>query len=133
MGTWTGWVAFAAIAVAAAIPTLHRVFLRRRASPLSPALGWHAGIGALAGVFVLVHAGAAMPDLGDPSVVRAGNVALVPALVAAFLVVAHIGVGLRLRSPRCPARVRVRRTHAVLATTIVVAASAHVVALLAAH
>ncbi len=133
MGTWTGWLAFAAIAVAGAIPTLYRLFLRRRASPLSRALGWHASVGALAGVVVLLHVGAAMPDLGDPSVVRAGNLALLPAVLAAFLVVAHVGVGLRLRSPKCPARVRLRRTHAVLATTIVVAASAHVVALLAAR
>lgn len=127
---WTGWVAFAVIVVAAAIPTLHHLFLARRASPLSRTLQWHAGVGALAGVFVFVHAGTAMGALGDPSVVRAGNLAIFPALLAAFLVVAHVGVGLRLRSPRLRARVRLRRTHAAFATTILAAALAHVVALI---
>jgi hypothetical protein len=130
VGTWTGWLACAVIAVAVAIPTLHRLVLARRASPLSRTLRWHAGVGMLAGLFVFVHAGFAVSALGDPSVVRAGNVAIFPALLAAFLVVAHVGVGIRLRSPHLRARVRLRRTHALLATTILVAALAHVVALL---
>jgi hypothetical protein len=130
VGTWTGWIACAAIAVAAAIPTLHRVALGRRASPLSHALRWHAGAGMLAVLFAFVHVGFAMGDLGDPAVVRAGNIAIFPALLATFLLVAHVGVGIRLLSPRLRERVRFRRTHALLATTIVVAALVHVVALL---
>jgi hypothetical protein len=70
-----------------------------------------------------------MGALGDPSVVRAGNLAIFPGLLATFLVVAHVGVGLRLLSPALRARVRLRRTHAVVATAILVAAFAHVVAL----
>jgi hypothetical protein len=129
VGEWTGWLACAAIAFAAAIPTLHRAALRRRASPQSTTLRWHAGLGVLAALFVFMHVGFAMGSLGDPSVVRAGNIAIFPALLATFLVVAHVGVGSRLLSPRLRERVRLRRTHALLATTIVVAALVHVLAL----
>jgi hypothetical protein len=125
----TGWLACVALVLAAAIPTLHRALLARRASPLSRTLRWHAGVGMLAGLFAFVHVGCSVAALGDPSVVRAGNLAIFPALLAVFLVVAHVGVGLRLLSPGLRARVRLRRTHAVVAVTILVAASAHVVAL----
>jgi hypothetical protein len=128
-----GWLACLAIVVAAAIPTLHRVILARRASPMSLALRCHAVLGVLAALFAFVHVGSSMAALGDPSVVRAGNIAIFPALLATFLLVAHVGVGLRLLSPHLKARVKFRRTHALVATIILVAAFAHVAALLAAH
>jgi hypothetical protein len=87
----------------------------------------------LAALFAFVHVGFAMGALGDPSVVRAGSIAIFPALLATFLLVAHVGVGSRLLSPRLRERVRLRRTHALVATTIVVAAFVHVVALLGAR
>ena len=133
MGRWLGWLACIAIVVAAAIPTGHRVALGRRANPLSRTIRSHAVIGVLAALLAFVHVGASMAALGDPSVVRAGNIAIFPALLATFLLVAHVGVGLRLLSPRLPARVKLRRTHALVATTILVAAFAHVAALLAAR
>lgn len=133
MGRWIGWLACVAIVVAAAIPTVHRVVLARRASPPSRTIRSHAVIGVLAALFAFVHVGASVGDLGDPSVVRAGNIAIFPALLATFLLVAHVGVGLRLLSPRLQARVKFRRTHALVATIILLAAFAHVAALLAAR
>jgi hypothetical protein len=111
------------------VPTLHRVLFARRASPLSGTLRWHAGVGAFAALLSYVHVGCALPALGDSSIVGAGTAAILPALLAAFLLVAHAGLGLRLLSPRLRARVRVRRLHALVAITIVVAVLAHVVAL----
>lgn len=132
MGRWIGWLACVAIVVAASIPTLHRVVLARRASPLSGTIRFHAVVGVIAALLAFVHVGSSLADLGDPSVVRAGNIAIFPALLATFLLVAHVGVGLRLLSPRLQARVRFRRTHALVASIILVAALAHVAALLGA-
>ena len=133
MGRWIGWLACVAIVVAAAIPTVHRVVLSRRASPLSRPIRFHAAIGVLAALFAFVHVGSSVVALGDPRLVRAGNIAIFPGLIATFLLVAHVGVGLRLLSPRLQARVKFRRIHGLVATVILVAAFAHVAVLLAAR
>lgn len=129
MAKWTGWLAIAAIVLAAAVPTLHRVFAGRRASPLSGTLRVHASLGVLTALLAFAHVFCALPALGDPSIVGAGSFAVLPALVAAFLLVAHVGVGLRLLSPKLRERVRLRRTHAIVAITIFASALAHALAL----
>jgi hypothetical protein len=55
--------------------------------------------------------------------------ALLPGVLAVFLLVAHVGLGLRLRQPHLRDRARLRRAHLIVAATIACAVSAHVLAL----
>ena len=56
--------------------------------------------------------------------------ALGPGALAFLLLVAHMGVGLRLRNPKLRDRARVRRTHLGLATSITIVVAAHAIILL---
>lgn len=129
MASWTGWLAISAIVLAAAVPALHRVFVGKRASPLSRTVRLHAAAGVLAAVLAYGHVFVAVPALGESAMVRAGSAALLPALLAAFLLVAHVGVGIRLRSPKLRERVRLRRFHLIAAITIFASSLAHAIAL----
>jgi hypothetical protein len=129
VATWTGWIASALLLLAAATPIGHRWIVGRRAAPGSRTLGWHTGLGLIAALAALGHATSILPALGDPSVVRGGTAALLPGVLAVFLLVAHVGVGLRLRHPRLRDRARLRKTHVLVAATIACAVSAHVVVL----
>lgn len=129
MGSWTGWLPAIVILAAGAIPTLHRAFGGRRASPVSGTLRWHARIGLLAAFLAFAHAATALTDLGDPAIVRAGAAAMLPAVLAAFLLAAHVGLGLRLSSPELRGRIRLRRMHGLVSAAIVAAAFVHILAL----
>jgi hypothetical protein len=126
---WTGWIAAALLLLAAAAPIGHRWIHGRRAAPGSRTQGGHVVLGLTAALAALAHATSILPALGDASVVRGGTAALLPGVLAVFLLVAHVGLGLRLRQPRLRDRVRLRRTHFIVAATIACAVSAHVVAL----
>jgi len=127
MALWTGWMAAALLVLAAAVPLGHRWIHGRRSAPRSRTQGWHAGIGLAAAVAAVVHATSILPALGAPSVVRGATLALLPGVVAVFLLVAHVGLGLRLRDPALRDRPRIRRTHLFVAVTIACAVCAHVV------
>jgi hypothetical protein len=127
MALWTGWMASALLVLAAAVPLGHRWIHGRRGAPRSRTQGWHAVIGLTAAVAALMHATSILPALGAPSVVRGGSLALLPGVVAVFLLVAHVGLGLRLRDPALRGRPRIRKTHLFVALTIASAVAAHVV------
>lgn len=129
MAAWTGWIALGVVLLAGAIPLGHRLVLSRRPALGSPPLRVHVVLGLAAVVLGLAHATCILPALGDPAVVGGGPWALLPGAVAAFLLVAHGGIGLRLRDPRLRKRPATRRNHAIVAATIVLAAAAHVIAL----
>ena len=125
----SGWFAALLVIAAGLVPVSHRVFAGKRAAPASRFMGWHVAIGLSASVIALLHTFALLPALGSPAAIRGGMSALGPGAAGFFLLVAHVGVGLRLRGKVRGDRARLRRRHVALAIAIVVAASAHVVAL----
>jgi predicted membrane-bound spermidine synthase len=125
----TGWLAVALLLTAATIPLSYRVSFHRRAAPASRPIGAHAALGLGTAAAALGHAMAILPSLGSPAAITGGTLALAPGAVGFFLLFAHVGVGLKLRAPRLKDREKKRRLHAALATCIVVAVIAHVVAL----
>jgi hypothetical protein len=129
LSTPTGYLATALILLAALIPLLHRAFLRRRALPASRPISFHVLLGLAAAAAALLHTFAVLPALGSPAAIRGGMIALAPGTIAFFLLFAHVGVGLRLRDPRLRNRVRIRRWHVVLASSIAVTVIAHITAL----
>jgi predicted membrane-bound spermidine synthase len=129
LAPWSGWLGVALIVTAASVPLGHRLLRQRRAVPASRTIATHAVLGFAATAAALLHTFAVLPALGSPAAIGGGMIALAPAAVAFFVLFAHIGVGLRLRSPRLKERARFRRWHVVLATTIAVTVAAHVVAL----
>jgi hypothetical protein len=129
VAAWTGWIAAALLLLAAAVPLGHRWIHGRRATPGSRTLSGHVVLGLTTAVVAVTHATCILPMLGDAAVVRGGSAALLPGVLAVFLLVAHVGLGLRLRQPRLRDRVRLRRTHLIVAATIATAVSVHVAAL----
>jgi formate-dependent nitrite reductase membrane component NrfD len=129
VATWTGWIAAALLLLAAAVPLGHRLIHGRRAAPGSRTQGWHVVLGLTAALAALAHATTILPALGDPAAVRGATTALLPGVLAVFLLVAHVGLGLRLRQPQLRDRVRLRRAHLIVAATIACAVAVHVVAL----
>lgn len=132
LATWTGWVAVALLATAAAVPLTNRLLARRRAAPDSRVTGLHVVFGFGTTMAALTHTMTALPSLGSPGAVAGGMLALAPAALAFFLLAAHVGVGLQLRSLQLRQRARKRRLHVVIAIGIAAAVTAHVVALRAA-
>jgi hypothetical protein len=129
LAAWSGWIAAVLVVAAALVPLSHRVFLGRRAAPGSRFMGGHVVIGMSASIVALLHTFALLPALGSPAAIRGGMSALGPGAAGFFLLVAHVGVGLRLRGKVRGDRARLRRRHVALAIAIGVAISAHVVAL----
>ena len=129
LATWTGWLATALLVAAAAIPLTNRLLAGRRAPPDSRITGVHVVLGFGTTAAALAHTMAVLPSLGSPGAVAGGMLALGPAALAFFLLAAHVGVGLQLRSPRLRARVRRRRQHALIAVGIAVMIAVHVLAL----
>jgi hypothetical protein len=127
---WTGWAAMALLAASALVPVVHRARDGKRALPGSGTLRTHVALGLATSTVVLVHGGSTLGSLGSSAAVGAGMTAFAPGAVAFFLLFAHIGVGLQLRKPKLKDRVKQRRTHVVLATSIATLAVVHVVALL---
>ena len=116
--------------LAALVPLVHRIAKGKRAAVGSSVVKAHVGIGAAAALFAFLHTVSVLPVLGSPAAIAGGMLAIAPAGIAFFVVVAHVGIGLRLRRPQLRDRVKLRRTHAFTAVTIVVTATVHVVMLL---
>ncbi len=129
LASTTGWLAAALILTAALVPLAHRLFAQRRAIPTSRTITTHLVLGLSATAMALLHTFATLPSLGSPAAIRGGMTAILPAIVAFFVLFAHVGVGLRLRNPRLRDRVRIRRLHVAFALTIAVTVAAHVTAL----
>ena len=103
MAFWSGWIAAVAIVLAAIVPLGHRLRTGKRGAPTSPAIRLH--------------------------VVAGGMVALAPGALAFFVLFAHAGLGLQLRSEKLKDRAKKRRAHLATATIIFVAVVVHVIAL----
>jgi hypothetical protein len=129
LATWTGWVATALLVTAAGVPLTNRLLAGRRAPPDSRLTGVHVLFGFATTAVALAHTMAVLPSLGSPGAVAGGMLALGPAALATFLLAAHVGVGLQLRSPRLRQRVRRRRQHALIAIGIAAMVVVHVFAL----
>jgi formate-dependent nitrite reductase membrane component NrfD len=125
LGAITGWLALAVIAIAALLPLVTRVSLGRRAAPDSRPTRIHVVAGIAAAAFSLVHTLAAIPALGEPVAIEAGNLALAAGALAFFVIVAHVGIGLQLRDVKLRDRVKKRRLHVITASLIVLVVGVH--------
>ncbi|MCL2723159.1 MAG: hypothetical protein FWD69_01860 [Polyangiaceae bacterium] len=126
---YSGWIATMALAAAAILPMVFRFRARRRARPSSPIIRQHVALGFLTSALAFGHTIVVLPVLGSPAATGGGMMALAPAGVAFFFLVAHAGLGLQLRDERLKERTKKRRAHAVTAAVIMIAITIHVVAL----
>ncbi len=129
MALWSGWIAVIAIVLAGAIPLATRVRLGKRGAPTSKPIRMHVVLGLVTTAFAFVHTILVIPALGSPAATGAGPLAIAPAGLAFFLLVAHAGLGLQLRDDKLKTRAKTRRSHAMTAVAILVAVSIHILTL----
>jgi formate-dependent nitrite reductase membrane component NrfD len=130
VATITGYLASAVIVGTGLIPLGARLLRHgARASVEAQPVKTHVALGVAAALLAFVHTLGAIPALGEPAAAEGGNAALFPAAAAFLVVVAHVGVGLRLREPKLRDRVKQRRIHGITATVLVCAVIAHIVLL----
>ena len=127
--TWTGWLAALAIVIAATLPLGTRLRIGKRAAPTSTAIRTHVVLGLVTSSFAFIHTILVIPALGSPAATGAGPLAIAPAGLAFFLLVAHAGLGLQLRDEKLKTRAKTRRSHAMTAMAIAVAVAVHIVTL----
>ncbi len=130
MTAWTGWLTIALIVGAVLLPIGQRIRTGKRAAPDSRVTRTHVIFGVSVVVIAFVHTLAIVPNLGSPSAVAGGMLALLPGGIAFFLLMAHAGIGFQLRNVKLRDRAQKRRTHLMTATAIGIAAAVHVVTLL---
>jgi cytochrome b561 len=126
---WSGWIAAVAIVLAAIVPLGHRLRTGKRGAPGSPAIKLHVALGAVTALLALGHTFVVLPELGSSAAIAGGMVALAPGALAFFVLFAHAGLGLQLRSEKLRDRAKKRRAHLATATIISVAVVVHVIAL----
>lgn len=126
MALWSGWLAAIMIAIAAAVPIATRLRLGRRAPPSSKAIRTHVFLGLITSAFAFLHTILVIPALGSPAAIGSGPMAIAPAGLAFFLLVAHAGLGLQLRDEKLKTRAKTRRSHAMTAVAIAVAVGIHI-------
>ena len=129
MALWSGWLAAIAIVLAGAIPLGTRLRLGKRGAPTSKPIRMHVMLGLVTTAFAFVHTILVIPALGSPAATGAGPLAIAPAGLAFFLLVAHAGLGLQLRDDKLKTRAKTRRSHAMTAVAILVAVSIHILTL----
>ena len=129
MALWSGWLAAVAIILAGAIPLGTRLRLGKRGAPTSKPMRMHVVLGLVTSSFAFAHTILVIPALGSPAATGAGPLAIAPAGLAFFLLVAHAGLGLQLRDEKLRTRAKTRRSHAMTAVAILVAVSIHILTL----
>jgi len=129
MAIWSGWLAAIAIVLAASIPLGTRLRLGRRAPPTSTPIRVHVVLGLVTSALAFAHTILVIPALGSPAATGAGPLAIAPAGLAFFLLVAHAGLGLQLRNDKLRTRAKTRRSHAMTAIAIAIAVGIHIVTL----
>jgi len=129
MALWSGWLAAIAIILAGAIPLGTRLRLGKRGAPTSKPIRMHVVLGLVTSAFAFGHTILVIPALGSPAATGAGPLAIAPAGLAFFLLVAHAGLGLQLRDEKLKTRAKTRRSHAMTAVAIVVAVGIHILTL----
>ena len=130
MAFWSGWLTVVVIVGAAMIPVFARLRGGTRPSPQGKAMVTHAQLGLAAAGAAFAHTLLAVTALGSPEAIGGGMLAIVPAALAIFVLMAHVGIGLQLREAGLRQRAQKRRLHLGTAVTIVVMVAVHVVALL---
>jgi hypothetical protein len=109
----TGWLAVAAIVLAALVPLLHRLRLGRRADLRSRSVSSHVALGLAAFGASFVHPLTSVLALGSAGAMSGGDLGLALGGLAFVVLVAHTGLGLRLRDAEAQgARRRARAAHA---------------------
>jgi hypothetical protein len=126
---WSGWIAAVAIALAALVPIGQRLRTGKRGSPGSPAIKLHVLLGFLTSMLAFTHTMMVLPALGEPAATGGGMAAILPGVVAFFLLVAHAGLGLQLRNEKLKNRASKRRAHLATAISIAIAVTIHAVVL----
>lgn len=129
MALWSGWIAAIAIILAGSIPLATRVRLGKRGAPTSKPIRMHVVLGLATTAFAFVHTILVIPALGSPAATGAGPLAIAPAGLAFFLLVAHAGLGLQLKDDKLKTRAKTRRSHAMTAVAILVAVTIHILTL----
>lgn len=129
MALWSGWLAAIAIVLAGAIPLATRYRLGRRGAPSSTPIRMHVVLGLVTSALAFGHTILVIPALGSPAATGAGPLAIAPAGLAFFLLVAHAGLGLQLRDEKLKTRAKTRRSHAMTAMAIVIAVGIHILTL----
>lgn len=129
MAMWSGWLAALMIAIAAAVPIATRLRLGRRGAPTSKPIRVHVILGLMTSAFAFFHTILVIPALGSPAAIGSGPMAIAPAGLAFFLLVAHAGLGLQLRNEKLRTRAKTRRSHAITAVAITLAVTIHIVTL----
>jgi hypothetical protein len=86
-------------------------------------------VGLVTSALAFVHTILVIPALGSPAAIGSGPMAIAPAGLAFFLLVAHAGLGLQLRDEKLRTRMKTRRTHAMTAVAIGIAVLIHIVTL----
>ncbi len=122
----SGWLAFALIAAAGALPIGYRMRNGRRATPTSTLTQVHvaAGIGVVLVAFL--HALLGLLALGSSRAIGASDLAIWAGSAALLVLMAHVGIGLQLRNPKLRRRLELRSKHVVTAATIALCAVVHV-------
>lgn len=130
MASVSGWIAFAAVFVAGLVPIGYRIRAGKRATPGSPAISLHVVLGTVTSLLAAGHTFVVLPELGSPTAIAGGMLALAPGAFAFFVLFAHVGLGLQLRREKLKDRARKRRAHLATALTILAFATVHVAVLL---
>jgi cytochrome b561 len=129
MALWSGWLAAIAIVLAGAIPLGTRLRLGKRGAPTSKPIRTHVVLGLVTSALAFGHTILVIPALGSPAATGAGPLAIAPAGLAFFLLVAHAGLGLQLRDEKLKTRAKTRRSHATTAVAILLAVGIHILTL----
>lgn len=129
MAALSGWLALALIPAAALVPLLARLRRGKRAAPTSPPIRGHVVVGLAVAAVSFAHILLAVVELGSPSAIGAGELALGAGAAAFVVLLAHTGLGLQLRDPKLRHRKEKRGQHWITATLITVAVAAHAYAL----
>lgn len=128
LATWTGWAAATLVLVAVLLQLGHRVANGRRAALGTRTVSTHVAVGLSAAVVGFLHPLTAVVSLGSPEAVGGGTLALAFGALALLVMLAHGGLGLKLRDPTLRKRAAVRTRHVITAALLAAAIAAHVLA-----
>jgi hypothetical protein len=130
MAALSGWIAALLVLLAAVVPLGVRIRTGKRAAPQSAPIRGHVLLGLLVSLTAFVHTGLVLPELGSPASVGGGSLAFMAGAGAFVVLVAHAGLGHRLRDPKLKDRPKRRSRHATTAVLLAVAIVAHAILLL---
>jgi hypothetical protein len=128
LAAWTGWITAALMLGAGLVQLWYRLAHGRRAGLGTREVSAHVVLGLAAAGVGFLHPLTALASLGSPGAIGGGALALALGALAFVLLLAHSGLGLKLRDPALRKRPRVRARHVVTAALLVGATAAHALA-----